>query len=105
MNLNLSFSKHIQIEKDRLEEEYMNKIRRRRQDNEDNLDKALAKRKNMNVAKNSRPKKMANKLIMGFTFTVGVAAVAMYAMNGGPVKEPQEMFSKVFQLLTYKDLI
>lgn len=100
--------KSIQIEKERLEEEYMNKLRRRRQndDNEDNSDKAVAKRKNMFVTKhNNRPKKMANKLIMGFTVTVGVAAVAMYAMNNGPVKEPQEMFSKVFQLLTYKDFI
>lgn len=86
----------------------MNKLRKRRQNmngNEDDSNKAIAKRKNMFVAKNQgQPKKFANRLLFGFTFTVGVAAVAMYAMNN-PAKEPQEMLSKVFQLLTYKDLI
>lgn len=88
--------KNIQIEKDRLEKEYM-------ETREHN--KALAKRKMMHVAKHgNRPKRLANRLIFGFTFTVGVAAVAMYAMNH-PAKEPQELLSKVFQLLTYKDFI
>lgn len=99
--------KEIQLEKDRLEEEYMNKLRKRRQnqDNyEDSPNRALAKRKNMDVVKNGKPKKFANKLLMGFTFTVGVAAVAMYAING-PAKEPQEIISKVFHLLSYKDLV
>lgn len=100
--------KSIQLEKERFEKEYMDKIRRRRlrensSDDEDGTNKALSKRNNMNVAK-TRPKKFANKIMLGFTFTVGVAAVAMYAMNGHP-KEPQEIISKVFQLLSYRDMI
>jgi len=74
-------------------------------DYENEKNKALSKRNKMYVAKHeSRPKKFANRLLFGFTFTVGVAAVAMYAMNN-PAREPQEMLSKVFQLLTYKDII
>ena len=109
--LSTLYSKSIQIEKDKLAEEYTNKLRRRRMKNspEDSSDcesdsnKALAKRKNMYVTTN-RPKRLANRLLFGFTFTVGVAAVAMYAMNH-PAKEPQEMLAKIFQLLTYKDFI
>lgn len=83
----------------------MNEMRRRRQNKEDyDSNQSVAKRKNMFVSKNGRPQKLGNKLLFGFTFTVGVAAVAMYAMNSH-AREPQEMFSKVFQLLTYKDLI
>ncbi len=87
----------------------MNKLRKRRMKEDSNYEndqnKAISKRKNMYVAKHeSRPKKLANRLLFGFTFTVGVAAVAMYAMNN-PSREPQEMLSKVFQMLTYKDII
>ena len=54
------------------------------------------------VARHGQGGILANKLIVGLTFTVGVAAFAMYAMNSNP-KDPQELLSKVFHLLSYKD--
>ena len=50
-----------------------------------------------------RPKMFASRLVLGLSFTVGVAAFAMYAMN--PNKDPQDLFSKVYHLLNYKDFI
>lgn len=44
-----------------------------------------------------------NRFLFGLTFTAGVVAVAMYALNTNVVKEPQELLSKVFHLLSYKD--
>lgn len=83
----------------------MNQLRRRRANNDtDNSDTAIAKRKDMHMVQGGRSKRMAGKLFYGFTFSIGVAAVAMYALNG-QAREPQEMLSKVFQLLTHNDLV
>lgn len=83
----------------------MNQLRRRRANNDtDNFDMAIAKRKDMHMEQGGRSKRMAGKLFYGFTFSIGVAAVAMYALNG-QAREPQEMLSKVFQLLTHNDLV
>ena len=73
-------------------------------DSDDQVDepsRALAKRKNLLVSKR-KANPLSNRLLFGFTFTVGVAAVAMYAMNSS-VREPQEIISKVYQLLNYRD--
>jgi hypothetical protein len=65
---------------------------------------AVSKRKEMHMVQGGRSKTMAGKFFYGFTFSIGVAAVAMYALNG-PSREPQEILSKVFQLLTQNDLV
>ena len=67
----------------------------------DEPNRALAKRKNLFVSKR-KANPLSNRLLFGFTFTVGVAAVAMYAMNSS-VREPQEIISKVYQLFNYRD--
>lgn len=41
-----------------------------------------------------------NRFLVGLTVTVGVAAVAMYAIN---TKDPQDIFSKFYHLLSYKN--
>ncbi len=112
-------SKNIQLEKERIEQEEMLKARKRRQNNknfnnnnnnyynendsDEDKNKSISKRKNLFVANNKKPKALANKFLFGLTFTVGVAAVAMYAINTN-VREPQEIISKVFQLMNYKDI-
>ena len=66
----------------------------------------IAKRNNklslnrLNKANNG--KNLANRLLVGLTFSVGVAAVAMYALNTGVRDSPQEFISKVYQFLPYK---
>ena len=66
----------------------------------------ISKRNNNKITINNRlvkannGKHLANRLLVGLTFSVGVAAVAMYALN---VRDsPQEFMSKVYQFLPYK---
>lgn len=49
-----------------------------------------------------KSKHIANRLLVGLTFSVGVAAVAMYALNNSVRDSPQEFISKVYQFLPYK---
>jgi hypothetical protein len=68
----------------------------------------IAKRNNkfslnrLAATNNNGKHKMANRLLVGLTFSVGVAAVAMYALNTGVRDSPQEFISKVYQFLPYK---
>jgi hypothetical protein len=45
---------------------------------------------------------LVNKFLFGLTVTAGVAAVAMYAINTNG-REPQDLLSKIFHLITYKE--
>ena len=71
-------------------------------DCEENTEKKLAKRGLFRMGR--QPKLFANRMVVGLTFTVGVAAVAMYAMTSAN-REPSELFSKFYHLLTYKDFV
>lgn len=46
------------------------------------------------------PQQFKSRLLFGITVTVGVAAVAMYAINS---KDPQDILSKFYHLLSYKN--
>lgn len=71
---------------------------------EDATNNKIARRKNYNIMLHSRAtgptKHLKNRLLFGLTVTVGVAAVAMYAINS---KDPQDILSKFYHLLSYKD--
>lgn len=70
-----------------------------KQDNHESDDESnqVAKRNNL-VLGNTKPK-FASRFLVGLTLTVGVAAIAtMYALNS--TKDPQEILSKVIQLIT-----
>jgi hypothetical protein len=63
-----------------------------------------ATKRNQLTRYNKNNKQIANRFIVGLTFTVGVAAVAMYAINTN-MREPQELLSKVYQFISYKPFI
>jgi hypothetical protein len=43
-----------------------------------------------------------NRVLFGLTFTAGIVAVAMYALNNtNVVKDPHDIISKMYHLLTY----
>ncbi len=75
-------------------------------DNQSNLKGGQKKtsKRNQLTRYNKNNKQIANRLIVGLTFTVGVAAVAMYAINTN-MREPQELLSKVYQFMSYKTFI
>jgi hypothetical protein len=65
----------------------------------------IAKRNKLALTRVNRTnngKNIANRLLVGLTFSVGVAAVAMYALNTSVRDSPQELISKVYQFLPYK---
>lgn len=65
------------------------------ENSDDELNHSVVKRNNLAL----KPVRFANRFIVGLTFTVGVAAIAtMYALNS--TKDPNEMLSKVIQLIT-----
>jgi hypothetical protein len=66
----------------------------------------IAKRNQFSLSrlkKQNSSKQLANRLLVGLTFTFGVAAVAMYAINTTARGETPDLLSKVVGFLTYKD--
>jgi hypothetical protein len=102
------------LEEKRQQEEAMLRQRKNRrlnnnnQNDEDESNNKIAKRNlktslmKFNNKKGSGGKQIANKFLVGLTFTVGVAAVAMYAINSN-ASQPQDILSKFYHLLSYKD--
>jgi hypothetical protein len=117
LNIRLIFkSKLIEIQ---VAEEKKQELRQRRKktshrnsesgDEDTNSNNKLAKRSIktglMRYGKRGGPggqKQTANRFLVGLTFTVGVAAVAMYAINSN-ASQPQDIISKFYHLLSYKD--
>ena len=96
------------MEEKRLEEDMRLRQRRNKKsksnnDSDDEMTNGYtksSKRTNKMIRfRKSSGKQMANRFIFGLTFTVGVAAVAMYAINSN-ASQPQELLSKFYQLLT-----
>ena len=109
----LHCSKKIQDDKLKAELEYRRNLKKRQtrktprktislfrksenvENSDDELNHSTVKRNNLAL----KPVRFANRFIVGLTFTVGVAAIAtMYALNSA--KDPNEMLSKVIQLIT-----
>jgi len=101
------------LEEKRQQEEMMLRQRKNRrlnnyQNDEDDSNNKIAKRNlktslmRFNNKKSSGGKQIANKFLVGLTFTVGVAAVAVYAINSN-ASQPQDILSKFYHLLSYKD--
>ena len=67
-------------------------------DDDDYDSKSNSSRKRLQLQRRSTL--LNNPLVVGLTFSVGIAAVAMYAMSSAN-KDPQDLISRVFQLLTY----
>lgn len=57
-------------------------------------------RRRHNMALAHQNPRFKGRLLFGLTVTVGVAAVAMYAINS---KDPQDILSKFYHLLSYKN--
>lgn len=86
------------------ENEPNNQVRQRRK-RKDGKDLMLATRRgggNMLYSNRAPPGHFKNRLLVGLTVTMGVAAVAMYALNSNAVKDPQDLISKFYNFLSYK---
>lgn len=68
-----------------------------------NKSNKIVKKKNFSLIRLRENKLKPNKLLFGLTFTVGVAAVAMYALNSNGIKDTPDLVSKFYQFLTLKD--
>ena len=71
-----------------------------------NAKNKIAKRNQFSLSrlkKQNSSKQLANRLLVGLTFTFGVAAVAMYAINTTARGESPDLLSKFVSFLTYKD--
>ena len=84
------------LEKERRVRQRLNK--RKNKNNTDELIMDTPRRgRHMSLVQQQQYK---NRLLFGLTVTVGVAAVAMYAINS---KDPQDIISKFYHLLSYKN--
>jgi hypothetical protein len=108
-------SKKLQEERERIELEKRLNLKRRRhkapkksslfspfkikpENNYESEDESFNKPPPNKMLMPSKPRLFANRFMVGLTLTVGVAAIAtMYAMN--TAKDPQEILSKVVQLI------
>lgn len=68
-----------------------------------NKNNRIVKKKNFSLIRFRESRLKPKKLLFGLTFTVGVAAVAMYALNSNGIKETPDLVSKFYQFLTLKD--
>ncbi|CAF0712881.1 unnamed protein product [Brachionus calyciflorus] len=91
------------FQREQEEEMYLRQRKKNKTNDTDNKNNKVAKRKNLNMIRFRDGKSKANKFLFGLTFTVGVAAVAMYALNSNGIKDTPDLFSRFYQILSLKE--